>query len=159
MPKKRKSTPKSRAPRARRPRTTTSPAQNPLVWLGAGIAAWFVWGLTAPSTAGASTLPGGSTSPLPPGSSTPGGSSSSAAGDPHPEWPLLKSGSANPQTMIWQAVLVKGGFLPNVPDSTDGKFGPLTAAATKLLQEKARVEMDSIVGPETRKAASRLGLW
>ncbi len=63
----------------------------------------------------------------------------------------------------WQQVLIKGGFLPSsLPSgasSADGKFGPVTVAATKLLQGKAGVVADGIVGPLTRSAARSLGLW
>ena len=157
MAKKKKSTPQRRGPRARGPRTTSA-AQNPLLWLGAGVAAWIVWGLTAPSSASASvpSLPGATE---PTGTSHSPGSAPSAGIDPHPEWPLLKIGSKNPETSLWQAVLVRGGFLPNQKDSVDGDYGPLTAAATRLLQEKGRVDIDAQVGPDTRKAANRLGLW
>lgn len=157
MAKKKKSNPKGRSSRSRGPRTTSA-AQNPFIWLGAGVAAWIVWGLTAPSSASASvpSLPDGA---APSGTSPSGSTAPSGGTDPHPEWPLLKIGSKNPETSLWQSLLVRGGFLPNQPDSVDGAYGPLTAAATRLLQEKGRVDIDAQVGPDTRKAANRLGLW
>ena len=41
----------------------------------------------------------------------------------------------------------------------DGAFGPLTTAATKLLQGKALVKVDGIVGPVSRAAARTFGFW
>ncbi len=91
--------------------------------------------------------------------------------DPNPSWPLLKNGSKdtaaqkaqrNGPVMLWQTMLVKGGFLPNAPSSTDGAFGAGTTAATKKLQAKAGMipsAQDGVVGPNTRKAANYLGLW
>ena len=80
--------------------------------------------------------------------------------DPSPSWPLLKQGvPKSTNVKLWQGALVKGGFLPNVPSSTDGSFGPLTTAATKLLQKKANLTADGVVGPASRKAARSLGLW
>jgi peptidoglycan hydrolase-like protein with peptidoglycan-binding domain len=67
--------------------------------------------------------------------------------------------SKGAQVVTWQQTLVKGGFLPNAPSSWDGVFGPLTTAATKLLQQKGGVAQDGVVGPDTRTAARKLGLW
>lgn len=89
----------------------------------------------------------------------------SQATDPFPAWPLLKLTSPYTKgTMVshWQQVLVKGGFLPNQPSSTDGVFGPGTKAATQALQKKAGMiasAQDGVVGPNTRTAANYLGLW
>jgi peptidoglycan hydrolase-like protein with peptidoglycan-binding domain len=79
--------------------------------------------------------------------------------DPYPSWPLLKQGVKGSNVKLWQGALVKGGFLPNVASSTDGAFGALTTAATKLLQKKGNLTADGVVGPNARKAARSLGLW
>ena len=91
--------------------------------------------------------------------------------DPRPSWPLLKQGArdsaaskANGTNYVaqWQQLLVRGGFLPNAPASTDGIFGGGTAAATKALQKAAGVAasgQDGVVGPNTRKAANFMRLW
>ena len=133
--------------------------------LGAGAAAWLVWNLTKPASASAATAPGslpsggfGTPASLP-GSSVPASQGPSSSGDPHSNWPLLSSGSQGANVKTWQQVLIQGGFLPNQASSADGIFGPVTTAATKLLQTKAGVVADGIVGPLTRAAARTLGLW
>lgn len=160
---------KSSTPRGRRPSSRrvagSSHAQNPLVWLGAGVAAWIVWGLTKPGTASAAApglpapsqgLPAPSQGLPAPGSRLPAGSGSAPNPTPSSSPRFLSSGSSGTDVLAWQTTLVYGGYLPDAPTSRDGKFGPLTEAATKKFQEKAGLKIDGIVGPDTRAAAKRM---
>lgn len=52
----------------------------------------------------------------------------------------IKKGSTGKAVKIWQVI---------VGVEIDGEFGPLTDAATRAFQEKHKLEVDGIVGPET----------
>lgn len=105
---------------------------------------------TTPAAKPAAAKPAASVDPL---------MSPDPTADPYPSWPLLKQGAKSANVKLWQAALVRGGFLPNAASSTDGAFGALSTAATKLLQKKAGIAQDGVVGPAARKAARSLGLW
>jgi len=87
--------------------------------------------------------------------------------DPSPGARLIKL--VSPMMMgtdvtAWQMKLQSGDrdgvkYLPAGTNQTDGVYGGVSNAATKVFQKKAGLVQDGAVGPETRKAAVRLGLW
>lgn len=72
-----------------------------------------------------------------------------------PKESVLKVGSEGPAVEGWQKILVGAGHKIKV----DGKFGPVTEAATKDFQGKLNVTADGKVGPQTRAAVARLFAW
>jgi hypothetical protein len=67
---------------------------------------------------------------------------------------ILRRGSEGEAVRRWQGFL----FGQDVLDGpVDGLFGPLTEAATKTFQRRARLETDGTVGPLTYGAALRAG--
>ncbi|MFD9948778.1 N-acetylmuramoyl-L-alanine amidase [Nonomuraea sp. NPDC059023] len=90
------------------------------------------------------------------------------SGDPTPTNPIPKPGTGNPawpgrmlhynprQPMMtghdvetWQKRLMALRYTITV----DGKFGPMSSAATKVFQRDKRLEVDGVVGPDTWGAA------
>lgn len=65
----------------------------------------------------------------------------------------LKPGSTGPFVRKWQLFLRGRGE----PLEADGRFGPLTAAATKRFQAQHRLDVDGIVGNQTLGRAALLG--
>ena len=61
----------------------------------------------------------------------------------------LSKGSSGPDVEKVQKALTGLGFDPG---GVDGVFGSKTEAAVKAFQKKSGVQVDGIVGPETRKA-------
>lgn len=69
---------------------------------------------------------------------------------------VLDTGARGWDVRGLQAMLAAAGHSPG---PADGVFGPATAAAVQSFQTSARIEADSIVGAQTRKALTdRLGL-
>jgi len=72
--------------------------------------------------------------------------------------PILRRGSQGPEVTRWQTFLTEQkfgeaeGFSP-----IDGIFGILTEDGTKGFQEREKIKVDGIVGPETFGAASKFG--
>lgn len=66
----------------------------------------------------------------------------------------LARGTSGPDVAALQAILVGAGLLP--ADGVDGDFGPRTEGAVRILQGNLGVEVDGIVGAETRAAVGRL---
>ena len=91
---------------------------------------------------------------------------SSALADPAPQWGVIKLTTPmtkNTNVSAWQMKLQTGDaqgrkYLPSSA-KIDGVYGAVSQAATKVFQKNAGIAQDGAVGPETRKAAVRLGLW
>lgn len=62
---------------------------------------------------------------------------------------LLKEGSVGPEVREVQSLLAAQGFDPG---PADGDFGPRTMTAVIAFQTAKGLEVDGIVGPETRQA-------
>lgn len=60
---------------------------------------------------------------------------------------VLKSGATGADVLAWQKILKLDGFTSLV---ADGKYGPLTVAATKAWQKQRGLTADGVVGPATR---------
>lgn len=69
----------------------------------------------------------------------------------------LRVGSSGDQVRQWQSILAGANLLR--PTDIDGRFGKLTAEATKLFQRQLGIEADGVVGPDTRAATGRLLAW
>ncbi|GAA2718039.1 MULTISPECIES: peptidoglycan-binding domain-containing protein [Streptomyces] len=61
--------------------------------------------------------------------------------------PTLKVGSEGPA--VKQAQCYLNNSLTNTELTVDGKFGPLTEAATRRFQECARITVDGVIGAQT----------
>lgn len=82
----------------------------------------------------------------------------SVATDPAPGTPTLRQGSKGQDVVAWQRRLI-ARYGTHLIKTADGNFGPLTAQQTKQLQRDANLTEDGVVGPQTRAAAKRLGVW
>lgn len=62
---------------------------------------------------------------------------------------LLRRGSRGPAVREWQAKLRDANYRVG---PVDGIFGPLTHGATLQFQTNRRIQVDGVVGPQTRRA-------
>src|SRR5262245_14345369 len=63
---------------------------------------------------------------------------------------MLKAGLEGADVKAWQQQLQRDGYSQVEPD---GKFGPITTAATKAWQAERGLSPDGVVGPDTRAKA------
>lgn len=63
--------------------------------------------------------------------------------------PTLRQGSRGDAVKRAQELLVKHGYLPDSPASTDGIFGPRTRAAAEKFQREHNLSADGVIGPRT----------
>lgn len=63
---------------------------------------------------------------------------------------ILRRGSEGEAVRRWQHFLIGQGLLTA---SADGVFGPVTEAATRVFQRRAKVQADGVVGPQSYAAA------
>lgn len=67
---------------------------------------------------------------------------------------ILRRGSKGDDVLRWQRFLVGHGLLSS---RVDGLFGPLSEAATRAFQRRAKCGVDGVVGPATYAAAIERG--
>lgn len=80
--------------------------------------------------------------------------------DPAPGNPTLKKGDKGTMVTSWQTRLNKKGTnWPGANIKADGDFGPASDTATKNFQTSQGLTADGIVGPNTRIAAVKAGIW
>lgn len=78
----------------------------------------------------------------------PGAPATAPAKTTAPAQPLLRRGSTGPAVRELQRVLA--AWYPSLRLAVDGDFGPMTEQAVKLLQKKAGITVDGVVGPQVR---------
>ena len=73
-----------------------------------------------------------------------------------PKGPLLETGKSHPQVLLLRnSLLAHGDKSLELSSSTSSLFDEVTEAAVKRFQKKSSLEIDGVVGPQTRKALNK----